>query len=247
MKIKSPILNGTIKCVCNFMQLLDIAQDQETDITSQHIFATNAQMQKFLSSQANGNGTQLCMDLTPPQAETTTDNSQNYYKNLVFDSCIIDRCEINFTMQKSSFTDVIFSDCNLSNACLIDCYFSRCQFVNCKGVGANFSVGKFKDVSINNCNLMYANFSKSIIKTTKIDSTDLSYGYIEESSLKDVNFIKLNLSNASLYLTPLKDIDLTDCEIANVTLSNELTELKGTIVTAPQAALLSKYLGIIIK
>lgn len=161
----------------------------------------------------------------------------------VFENCSFQDC----SFLKAEFTDVIFRSCDFSNSNFSDGYFNRCRFLSSKGLGARFCGSVIQNVVIKDCSLNYANFDASKLEKIRIEETQLESGNISQCKCKSLVWLSVRLTNASFFQTSLKGMDFTTCEISGLTLSDELTELKGAVVDLYQAADLAKRLGLVIK
>lgn len=54
----------------------------------------------------------------------------------------------------------------------------------------------------------------------------------------------VNLTGAELFKTSFRGLDLSRCTLDNVALSASCTELKGAVISAQQAAIVARVLGI---
>ena len=75
----------------------------------------------------------------------------------------------------------------------------------------------------------------------------MEHGNITACKMKDIQVLRTDFTLASFFKTPLKGIDFTECTIDRITVSEELSELKGAIINPYQAVELAKFLGVIIK
>lgn len=141
--------------------------------------------------------------------------------------------------------DVLFKECDLSNAKFNHTLFRRVTFQSCKLSGTDFSDAMFDHVLFENCRMNYTNLSHMKIKAAYFKDDDLSDSSLMENDLKKVGFDHCNLTRAELLHSSLYQKDLSNCDIEGITLSFD--DLKGAIVSHEQALALSLLLGIHIK
>ncbi|MBS5064074.1 MAG: pentapeptide repeat-containing protein [Hungatella hathewayi] len=162
---------------------------------------------------------------------------------VLFENCSFQDC----SFVKAEFTDVIFQSCDFSNSNFSDGYFNRCRFLSSKGLGARFCGSMIQNVVIKDCNLNYVNFDSSKLEKIRIEETQMTGGNISQCKCKAITWTNVTLESASFFKTPLRGMDFTTCNLTGLSLSDELTELKGAVVDLYQAAELAKRLGLVIK
>jgi uncharacterized protein YjbI with pentapeptide repeats len=118
---------------------------------------------------------------------------------------------------------------------------------DCKCNGAAFPDSTFKGTAITNASFVYANLSESLLDGCEIVSTDLSKSFLSRLTLRRTKLRDCKLTNAELFRTSLKGMDLSDCEISGITLSDDLSELKGATVSYAQGIDLITMLGVKVK
>ena len=67
---------------------------------------------------------------------------------------------------------------------------------------------------------------------------------MSEMRWKKVTLSKADLTGAELFRTDLSGMDLTSCTLDRIVLSETCRELKGAVISAPQAAVVARILGI---
>lgn len=170
------------------------------------------------------------------------------FTRLSFCRVVFRNCHfINCVFEKASFLDVVFENCDLSNSNFSDAYFHRCQIKYGKWMGVNLSNSILKHTEITEGNFKISNMDSTKFEYVFISETNMEHGNITSCKLKNVEFFHTDFTLASFFKTSLKAIDFTECTIDKITVSEELTELKGAIVNPYQAVELSRLLGVIIK
>ena len=162
------------------------------------------------------------------------DNLENYdveFRVVKFIKCNI----LSSKLEKFYFIDVIFQRSS----------FSRCEFINCKLSGTDFTETIQNNVVYKDTNAQYANFSLSRYNNVLFENTILRNAYFEEDILKNVFFDKADLMQAQIFKTSLKDIDLSNSFIDGITIS--LEDIKGAIINEYQAINLIELIGVKIK
>lgn len=172
------------------------------------------------------------------------ENIENYdveFRVVKFIKCNI----LSSKLEKFSFVDVIFDNCNFSNTSFQGSSFSRCEFINCKLSGTDFTETIQNNVVYNDTNAQYGNFSLSRYNNVLFENTILRNAYFEEDILKNVFFDKADLIQAQIFKTSMKDIDLSNSFIDGITIS--LEDIKGAIINEYQAINLIGLIGVKIK
>ena len=159
--------------------------------------------------------------------------------------CCLDTCRlIGAVMRSSYFCDVTFKNCDFSNSVLASCTFNRVEFISCKLTGANIHNSNFSDVMFKDCIADYAIFTDATSRGIAFFGCILKETQLNDIAGKNYSFEECDLSRANFSSTALRGVNLTSCDIQGITVSEH--ELRGAIVTAPQACELAKLLGVII-
>ncbi|WP_462385449.1 pentapeptide repeat-containing protein, partial [Intestinibacillus massiliensis] len=116
-----------------------------------------------------------------------------------------------------------------------------------KAVGAGFAETGWRQAAFAGCALAYAAFDRARLREVAFSDCDLSHAVFHECTWKRLSLDKTRLREASFLHTPLAGLDLTGCELDGLAVSDTNAELRGAIVTAEQAAMLAKRLGLVIK
>lgn len=161
--------------------------------------------------------------------------------NTIFSKDIIN---IN-NITSSTFEDVIFEQCDLSNVTFINCNFYRVIFKNCKMLGTSFIDCGFYNVKILESNCKLLNLSSNIFKCVLISSTNLTESNISNNKFNLLELSYVNLCNSEIVNTKLSGIDLSTCNIEGIFIN--INDLKDTIIRVDQAMDLINILGVKIK
>lgn len=182
--------------------------------------------------------------------ENTNYNKEYKKEQLKLNKTIeFNECKFNDVILSESiinngyFIDIIFKNCDLSNANLTGSSFRRVVFDNCKLIGTDFIDCNIDDVIFKDSILSYTNFSDSKIKNVSYLNNNMENAYISNVKLSEVIFIECNLESVEFLNTDLKNIDLSTDKIFNLKANN----IRGLIVDEFGALELSRMLGIRIK
>ena len=116
---------------------------------------------------------------------------------------------MNSKLEKNSFTDVIFKNCNFSNTSFENSCFIRCEFDNCKITGCNFIETTLYQVSFIETNANYLNLTTASLENVLFQETLLRNSFFQETKLKNIALESTDLSRAQFFKTSLKDMDLS--------------------------------------
>lgn len=163
--------------------------------------------------------------------------------NSRFRSCRIQSCDFSW----ASFSDVILEDCDWSGSGLNGSFWSRCCWIDSKGVGTDLHGSFFQHTGFYGCGFSYANLSGSTLKQVDLEKTDLTGAFFSQCRWKELSFSDCRLSGTSFFQTAMGGLDLTSCHLEELVLSDEGKELKGVIVDYMQAAELARRLGVVIR
>ena len=92
--------------------------------------------------------------------------------------------------------------------------------------------------------LRYVNFTSGVWERISVKECDFTESSMSEMRLKAVTISKADLTGAELFRTSLSGMDLTTCTLDRIVLSETCRELKGAVISAPQAAVVARILGI---
>ncbi len=162
---------------------------------------------------------------------------------VVFDSCRFSQTSFH----KSSLCDVIFNSCDLSNCDFTGSYFNRCAFYDCKGVGTLFCDSVFYNTSFEGCNIGFSNFTLCKLDRVLFSECKMCDATLSQIKLKNTEFSQSNMQNTAFFETVLCGVDLTSNNIEGITVSESLRELRGAVLSAEQACMIARMLGICIE
>lgn len=164
---------------------------------------------------------------------------------------VIEKCEltnlkwIGTKLGDSDITDVIFENCDFSNADLQGASIHRTVFKNCRLTGTNFNEVYLKNVKFENCKADYIRLMNS-----KISLVVFSDCYLVQGDFKDIEWSKTviqgcNLKSSEFHHTKLAGMDFSSCEIDGLRAGVE--DLKGLILESYQLGTIAGLMGIIVK
>ncbi len=157
-----------------------------------------------------------------------------------FVKCDFSQC----SLEQAGFRDVVFEACDFSNCDFTKAAFQRTAFQGCKLMGADFIEASLRHVRLNDVSGGYVNFADSKVQDTAFEKSRVQSGAFSRCRLA-ASFDTCDLQQTLFQQTPLKDIDLRTCKLQGLQIT--LSDLKGAIVTASQAADLAALLGLIIR
>lgn len=170
-----------------------------------------------------------------------TDLSKLTCREVLFEGCSF----AGSSLYKADFRDVLFRGCDFSNADCTSSYWYRCRLEDCKGVGMLLPDSRLQSVVFQNGSFRYANLFLCRCREVLLDGANFEEANLSECQLEHFMLQGANLNGASFVRTPLSGIDFTSSQADGLAVTGP--ELKGAVVTAFQAAELSRLLGLIIK
>lgn len=173
-------------------------------------------------------------------------NNITSFHDVTFNSCIFSKIDFSdIKLTNVEFIDCIFNDCDLSNKSFSNVGIHRVIFNNSKLIGVSFSEINIKNVKFNTCNLRYSNFYMVNVDNLLFDECMMDESYFTECNFKNIYFDKCSLNKVTILNLEHNGFDLSNSSIDDVNF--DLKSLKGISVNMIQGAMLSRYLGIIIK
>lgn len=146
---------------------------------------------------------------------------------------------------RSEFVDVLFINCDLSNADFSRSVFHRTEFRNSKLVGTNFAEAGIRHTLFQDCVLNYATFGFSLCNTARFESSSLRYTDFYEAELKHTEFEKCEMNDINFVEASLKGVDLSSNSFENIQVTIE--KLAGCEVSPEQAMAFARQMGLVIK
>ncbi|MEG1699813.1 MAG: pentapeptide repeat-containing protein [Alistipes sp.] len=169
------------------------------------------------------------------------DRSHLSVQSCSFTSCLF----AGGALPKSQFSDVVFRNCDLSNADWRGCSFHRVEFVDCKLMGTNLCEVTWNNVSLVNCKAELANFTSGRMRVVSFDHALMRSAAFDECRFERVEFVHCDLAMAEFHRTRLKNISLADSDIRGIRVGEiDSFELKGLIISQLQALDLVRLLGV---
>lgn len=150
-----------------------------------------------------------------------------------------------FALRNSQFTDTVFRNCDLSNACLQGCSFHRVEFIDCRLAGTDFSEGTFAHALFGRCKAEYVNFTSAKLQNLRFEEDVMRQASMSDCRLDRVAFERCDLVMVEFFGTRLQGISLADCDIRGIRVREIASyELGGVKITPLQAAELARLLGV---
>lgn len=150
-------------------------------------------------------------------------------------------------LTKLDCTDVVFAGCDLSNAVATDAFFGRCVFESCKAVGLRAQNALWRQTAVRDSVFEYVNFDGAALECVRWARTGLGHAFLTNCKLKQAVFAETDLIGVNFTHTALKGVDLTHSQLAAVTVSGDMVELAGAVVSPQQAVELARLLGLVVK
>lgn len=123
----------------------------------------------------------------------------------------------------------------------------RCEFLNTKCCGSNFSSGSFLSVKFEDCLLRYANFTSSKLESSAFENSDLTDVFLAQCKLKNLSLDRSRFVRTDFFQTPLKGLDFSGATLEGICVSEGAGELAGAMVSPLQAVELARLLGVILQ
>lgn len=159
-----------------------------------------------------------------------------------------DRCQFpGLQASQCAFREVWWEDCDLSGGAFRHSRLGDCRFQQGKGVGLVIGDSFFRKTTVHDWNGRYTQWSACSLEQIRWENAQLQEALFADCPLKAVSFAESDLRQAQFFKTYLKGIDLTSCQIDGLSVSDQMTELKGAVVDLYQAADLARMLGIVIR
>ncbi len=166
-------------------------------------------------------------------------------KSLDVFRCRFVKCDFSqCNLEQAGFRDAVFEACDFSNCDFTKAAIQRTVFQGCKLMGADFVEASLRHVRFCDVSGGYVNFADSKVQDTAFENSRIPNAAFSRCRLS-ASFDTCDLQQTLFQQTPLKDIDLRTCRLQGLQIT--LPDLKGAIVTAPQAADLAALLGLIIR
>ena len=118
----------------------------------------------------------------------------------------------------------------------------RCEFINCRLTGSDFSNSSIQNTLFKDNTARYANFSYSKFKSVNFINNQMMNSSFNECSYRKVSYDTCNLSESEFINTSLATLDFSTCEIHQVIIPME--QLRGLTVSTEQAVQLAQLLGL---
>ena len=151
----------------------------------------------------------------------------------------------NCAMPSAQWRDVRFMRCDLSNAKLRGLRANRVEFVDCRLTGMEAVECVWEDVLVENCDGKYLQLRDGRAHMCEFRTSDLAEADLSGTSFDGTVFSQVRLNQADLRHSKLRNTDLRGAVIDEITVEAE--DVRGAIVSPPQAMDLARLLGLIIR
>jgi uncharacterized protein YjbI with pentapeptide repeats len=148
-------------------------------------------------------------------------------------------------LQLSQLRDTRFDHCDLSAAEWFQCDVRRVELRDCRAMGFAAVEAQVQDLVVTDCNAQLANFRFSTVERARFERCDLSAAEFTGARLTDVVFTGCDLRNADFSGAILNRVDLRGAQIEGMRAG--FAELRGALLTPPQALALVRQAGIIVE
>lgn len=148
---------------------------------------------------------------------------------------------IDIAWPRSEFVDVIFINCDLSNADFTRCVFHRTEFRNSKLVGTNFAEAGVRHSLFVECVLNYATFGFSLCTFTEFRNCSMRQADFYEVELKETVFTLCDMEDINFAETNLRGVDLSTNRFESIQVTVE--KLAGCTVSPNQALAFVRQMG----
>lgn len=156
-----------------------------------------------------------------------------------------DPCDPLLMSGSEEIADVVFRNCDFSNADLSGCSYHRVRFVDCRLSGANFSETTAHHLSLERCKGEWLNSSFSRLRMVRFADCRLSGSSFSDCRLERCEFVACDLSETEFFGTRLRGLSFADSVIRGLRVREvESFELNGLKVNALQAVELARLLGL---
>jgi uncharacterized protein YjbI with pentapeptide repeats len=148
-------------------------------------------------------------------------------------------------LQLSQLRDLHLDHCDLSSAEWFQCDMRRVELRDCRAMGFAAVEAKVQDLLVADSNAPLANFRFSTVERARFDRCVLAGAEFTGARLTDVVFAGCDLRNADFSGAALTRVDLRGAQIEGMRAG--FTELRGALLTPPQALALVRQAGIIVE
>lgn len=126
-------------------------------------------------------------------------------------------------------------------------WLNRVDFRSCSAPGMSFGKGRLTGVLMADSQFDYCDFSEVSVSHLRVGATSLSELNLYLTKLSHVELDDCDLTRATVYRSSLSGIDLSTCDISGIRVSGDFRDLRGAVVSAPQAVQLAGLLGVTVK
>lgn len=148
-------------------------------------------------------------------------------------------------LRDAQFYDVVFRNCDLSNADLHGSSFHRVVFTECKLLGTNFAEAALQHVVFERCKADLAVFAFLRARTVRFTGCGLHGAAFDTCRLERTEFVQCDLTGCDFSGTRLKGLSFADSDIRGIRVREvACQELNGLKVSRMQVIDLALLLGV---
>ncbi|GEM_PF-136867 len=176
-----------------------------------------------------------------------TDESMHAWSGhaITVDDMVVTDCSFaDMDLAGAAFLDTVFERCDFSNIQAAHLDLRRCEFRNCKLVGADLTQSALMDVLFSQCDMRYSTFSFGRLDRAEFTEVQLSESDFFECVLKPVRFARTQLENVNFRETELSGLDLSDCTFEQLEVTP--SKIGGCTVSKEQAVGFARMFGLLI-
>lgn len=167
-------------------------------------------------------------------------------KHLQMEDCLLERIVMDpIDAEGSSFVNIVFESCDLSNAKIGSSSIHQILFKNCKLIGTDFSESSIQNVIFDTCDMSYSNFSLSKMRLVQIKDCKVMGSSFNDVKMQNMILEESIFTECEFLHTSLKNIDFSGCSIEGMKTSYE--DIRGIIVDERGALAVATLLGIEIR
>ena len=165
---------------------------------------------------------------------------------LDFRYCGIERVSFaNRVVHRFRAADSRFVNCDFSNATLRGLEAARVEFIGCRLIGLKAIECRWHDVLVEDCDARYGQLTDGRLTACEFKGSGFQDADFQGANLEGLRTERVNFSRCNLSGAKLKDADLRGADIEGLLVRSE--DVRGAIVTPPQAMELARLLGLVIR
>lgn len=166
--------------------------------------------------------------------------------DLIFEQCLFRRVSFLQTqMTNIRLDNCRLEMCDLSGAAWTNARLRRVEITGSRLLGSMLAEGTFEDMFFKDCPAERANFTWASFRSVRFEKCDLRGSIFIGADLKSAVFHQCNLTGADMREASLAGADFRTSTIDRLNVG--VNELKGVVISPPQALQVMGLLGIQVK